>query len=257
MGRLPPTRRFRKRKPGRDRKMPPAGKGQLRIEQVRSGIGRPGARASHARGARPQAPSGRGGQDRSPVAARHALPGAPPHQGDARQGWGVTMATEKKPAKAAAKRKTSGEEAKPSRRGRESEGASGRRTPAAVARVTLHSLKPAVGSHRDRHPQGPRAGLGARQDRRPRRQGPDGALGRQHAPRVRGRPDAAHPAHPQARLHQSVQADRAGRQRAPARHARRGRRGDRRYAVRGRAGRPAGSCHQAPRHGRRRPGSSW
>ena len=42
MGRLPPTRRFRKRKPGRDRKMPPAGKGQLRIEQVRSGIGRPG-----------------------------------------------------------------------------------------------------------------------------------------------------------------------------------------------------------------------
>ena len=41
MGRLPPTRRFRKRKPGRDRKMPPVGKGQLRIEQVRSGIGRP------------------------------------------------------------------------------------------------------------------------------------------------------------------------------------------------------------------------
>ena len=41
MGRNPPTRKYRKRKPGRDRTLPPAGKGQLRIEQVRSGIGRP------------------------------------------------------------------------------------------------------------------------------------------------------------------------------------------------------------------------
>lgn len=41
MGRNPPTRKYRKRKPGRDRALPPAGKGELRIRQVRSGIGRP------------------------------------------------------------------------------------------------------------------------------------------------------------------------------------------------------------------------
>jgi large subunit ribosomal protein L30 len=39
MGRLPPTRKYRKRKPGRDRVLPPAGKGKLRIKQVRSGSG--------------------------------------------------------------------------------------------------------------------------------------------------------------------------------------------------------------------------
>lgn len=43
MGRLPPTRKYRKRKPGRDRALPPppAGKGSLRIRQVRSGSGHP------------------------------------------------------------------------------------------------------------------------------------------------------------------------------------------------------------------------
>src|SRR5256886_7588603 len=41
MARLPPTRKYRKRKPGRDRPLPPPGKGELRIRQVRSGIGRP------------------------------------------------------------------------------------------------------------------------------------------------------------------------------------------------------------------------
>lgn len=41
MARLPPTRKYRKRKPGRDRPLPPPGKGDLRIRQVRSGIGRP------------------------------------------------------------------------------------------------------------------------------------------------------------------------------------------------------------------------
>ena len=41
MGRNPPTRKYRKRKPGRDRLLPPAGKELLRIRQVRSGIGRP------------------------------------------------------------------------------------------------------------------------------------------------------------------------------------------------------------------------
>ena len=39
MGRLPPTRKYRKRKPGRDRPLPAAGKGKLRITQVRSGSG--------------------------------------------------------------------------------------------------------------------------------------------------------------------------------------------------------------------------
>ena len=43
MGRLPPTRKYRKRKPGRDRALPPAGKAgsSLRIKQVRSGSGNP------------------------------------------------------------------------------------------------------------------------------------------------------------------------------------------------------------------------
>ena len=41
MGRNPPTRKYRKRKAGRDRTVPPAGKGQLRIRQIHSGIGRP------------------------------------------------------------------------------------------------------------------------------------------------------------------------------------------------------------------------
>lgn len=41
MGRLPPTRKYRKRKTGRDPKLPAAGKGSLRIKQVRSGSGHP------------------------------------------------------------------------------------------------------------------------------------------------------------------------------------------------------------------------
>jgi large subunit ribosomal protein L30 len=41
MGRLPPTRKYRKRKPGRDPVFPPVGKGSLRIKQVRSGSGKP------------------------------------------------------------------------------------------------------------------------------------------------------------------------------------------------------------------------
>jgi large subunit ribosomal protein L30 len=43
MGRLPPTRKYRKRKPGRDPVLPAAGKGggSLRIKQVRSGSGKP------------------------------------------------------------------------------------------------------------------------------------------------------------------------------------------------------------------------
>lgn len=43
MARKPPTRKYRKRKPGRDRPLPAPGKGDLRILQVRSGIGRPPA----------------------------------------------------------------------------------------------------------------------------------------------------------------------------------------------------------------------
>ncbi|MGH7607007.1 MAG: 50S ribosomal protein L30 [Gemmatimonadales bacterium] len=41
MARNPPTRKYRKRKPGRDRVMPPPGKGKLAIRQVRSGNGHP------------------------------------------------------------------------------------------------------------------------------------------------------------------------------------------------------------------------
>jgi large subunit ribosomal protein L30 len=41
MARKPPTRKYRKRKPGRDPVLPPPSTGQLRIAQVRSGIGRP------------------------------------------------------------------------------------------------------------------------------------------------------------------------------------------------------------------------
>lgn len=41
MARKPPTRKYRKRKPGRDPVLPPPSAGQLRIVQVRSGIGRP------------------------------------------------------------------------------------------------------------------------------------------------------------------------------------------------------------------------
>lgn len=41
MGRLPPTRKYRKKKPGIDRPLPPPGKGKLRVRQVRSGSGKP------------------------------------------------------------------------------------------------------------------------------------------------------------------------------------------------------------------------
>ena len=41
MGRLPPTRKYRKRKSGRDPVFPAPGKGKLRIKQVRSGSGHP------------------------------------------------------------------------------------------------------------------------------------------------------------------------------------------------------------------------
>jgi large subunit ribosomal protein L30 len=46
MSRLPPTRKYRKRKPGRDPVLPPAGpsgKTKLRIEQIRSTSGHPQA----------------------------------------------------------------------------------------------------------------------------------------------------------------------------------------------------------------------
>ena len=39
MARNPPTRKYRKRKSGRDKLLPPVAKGKLRIRQVRSGSG--------------------------------------------------------------------------------------------------------------------------------------------------------------------------------------------------------------------------
>jgi len=41
VARLPPTRKYRKRKRGADRQLPPPGGHALRIKQVHSGIGRP------------------------------------------------------------------------------------------------------------------------------------------------------------------------------------------------------------------------
>ena len=41
MARLPPTRKYRKRKRGADRQLTPPGGHALRIKQVHSGIGRP------------------------------------------------------------------------------------------------------------------------------------------------------------------------------------------------------------------------
>ena len=41
MARNPPTRPYRKRKPGRDPVLPPVGKGKLRIRQRRSASGHP------------------------------------------------------------------------------------------------------------------------------------------------------------------------------------------------------------------------
>ncbi len=46
MARKPPTRKRRKKVPGVDPVLPPAGKGRLRIRQIRSGIGHP---ATHRR----------------------------------------------------------------------------------------------------------------------------------------------------------------------------------------------------------------
>ena len=41
MGRLPPTRKYRKKVRGADPVLPPAGKGKLEIRQTRSGSGKP------------------------------------------------------------------------------------------------------------------------------------------------------------------------------------------------------------------------
>lgn len=41
MGRLPPTRKYRKRMSGIDPVLPPVGKGRLEVRQTRSGSGKP------------------------------------------------------------------------------------------------------------------------------------------------------------------------------------------------------------------------
>jgi large subunit ribosomal protein L30 len=41
VGRLPPTRKYRKRKSSTDPVLPPVGKGKLEIRQTRSGSGKP------------------------------------------------------------------------------------------------------------------------------------------------------------------------------------------------------------------------
>ena len=75
------------------------------------------------------------------------------------------------------------------------------------------------------HPRRPRHRRRQGQDRRPRHQGPEGSRRRRHPGLVRGRPDAAPHAHPEApRLQEPVQDRVRGRQHRRDRRARRGRR---------------------------------
>ena len=67
--------------------------------------------------------------------------------------------------------------------------------------MKLNEIAPTHGSRKEALPHRPRHRLGRRQDRRPRRQGPDRAFRRAHQG-LRGRPDAAASPAAQARLQQ-------------------------------------------------------
>ena len=72
--------------------------------------------------------------------------------------------------------------------------------------MKLHDLRPAPGAHKKKTPRRPRHRRRPGQDGRPRDEGPEGACRRQHPGLVRGRPDAAPPADPEAaRLQEPVQ----------------------------------------------------
>ena len=90
--------------------------------------------------------------------------------------------------------------------------------------MKLHDLKPAPGSRTREAARRPGHRGGPGQDRRARHQGPEGACRRLDPGMVRGRPDAAPPAHPEAaRLPEPVQDRVRGRQRRRDRAARRAR----------------------------------
>src|SRR5207247_7430653 len=116
-------------------------------------------RAAHARSAGLEAPSGRRGAKGSPVAPGHAVSGPPPGRGHTREGKG---------------RGIGDGEAEGEDEGKAKEEAAGE---GAEARASAHhAVEPPEATRlaSRAHPQGPRAGLGGRQDGRPRREGPEG-----------------------------------------------------------------------------------
>ncbi len=120
--------------------------------------------------------------------------------------------------------------------------------PARRSDMKLNELQRQAGRGTSQEARRPRPGLGPRQDRRPRHQGPEIALGRGHQ-RLRGRPDAALPAPAQARLQQAEPQAVRRRQPGPDPEVHR-----RRQAGRGdhrdRAGRQRARAPQARRHPR-------
>ena len=96
--------------------------------------------------------------------------------------------------------------------------------------MRLHDLAPRPGAKAPDQAPRLRRKLRPRQDQRQGPQRPEGPFGRQHPPRVRGRPDAAHPALAQARVQQrqfknKILIVNLGRTRSPGfyRHDQRGR----------------------------------
>ena len=86
--------------------------------------------------------------------------------------------------------------------------------------MKLHDLRPRRRVAQAAHPRRPRHRRRQGQDRRPRHQGPEGPCRRLHPALVRGRPDAAPHAHPEAaRLQEPVQDRVRGRQRRRHRRA--------------------------------------
>ncbi len=107
--------------------------------------------------------------------------------------------------------------------------------------MKLHDLQPGRGLAQAAHARRPRHRRRQGQDRRPRHQGPEGSRRRLDPGLVRGRPDAAPHAHPEAaRLQEPVQDRVRGRERRRHRRARRARRvRGRGSRARRRPGRPA------------------
>ena len=111
------------------------------------------------------------------------------------------------------------------RHGRGDRGRRERPTPRRRHVMKLHDLQPGRRVAQAAHARRPRHRRRQGQDRGPRHQGPEGACRRRHPALVRGRPDAAPHAHPEAaRLQEPVQDRVRGRQHRRHRRARRARR---------------------------------